>query len=214
MRGMLVGLLVLVSAGCATVKPRQMYEGPPRAEDRIARLLVPEVVQVLSVDGKDLDVRAFKLFGHRQELHLLPGRHRLTARYSVVLDLESEEHELFYAAPVTLEFDAEAGRVYRVAHRTGRLRMEGEERMMDVELWVEAAAAKNPEPLSRAVEPADAPVVAAPTQAATTGTGAARPARTGDVPDVRALDLLKVWWQRASQEERRAFLEWVGGGTE
>ena len=47
-------LALFLGAGCATGRVEQYYEGPKRPSQEIARLVLPQEVDVLRVDGREV----------------------------------------------------------------------------------------------------------------------------------------------------------------
>jgi uncharacterized protein YccT (UPF0319 family) len=201
--GLLLTALCGCLAGCASPQVVRLYEGtlPP---GNVAVLTVPPLVDVLAVDGTGVTARRYGPLSRDQELHLSPGAHVVTARYSAVYDIDHDDHHVVYSEPVQLRFQAEEGGAYRLVCEEGRPipgtdRIEAEFRV--VANTSRAAATNGSSPESRA------PPVRHPSPPAE----APRDSGQRDLaePAVAALDLLKVWWLRASREERQAFLDWV-----
>jgi len=186
------------------------------------------------VDGEKTGfLHRIKPFSDERVLELVPGRHTLVARLSVILDsaYDREEFQTFASEPVTLRFRAAPNTTYRLAHQdTSELferdmRGDAELPTESVRIWLEevgprseksaSASAVNtapgsgrkraaPEPASDGVEQRDAPRIVA------------EPAGDHDraPPDVSAEELLKLWWMNASEEERASFLRWIDARDE
>src|SRR5262245_49265537 len=98
-------------AGCATATyVVQQYPGPARPPETIATVRVngSDAIRVLTLDGDD--VAAPLASDARLHLEVLPARHSLTAQ-------SANER----TAP--LSFEAQAGKVYRVADLSGSMRI-------------------------------------------------------------------------------------------
>jgi len=61
-----------------------------------------------------------RLAGLPTELHLLPGPHRISVRYSVIWPISKDYHETVRSDPVVLELDGQAGDVYTVSYEKPR----------------------------------------------------------------------------------------------
>jgi hypothetical protein len=102
--------LVLVVSGCAARDPRlvnlQLYEGPPRAGEEVALLVVAADTELVAVDGvRDIGGKHRKALDHQGEIRyaLLPGPHTVAVRKVAAV-----------SSMVEASFQAEAGGRYRV----------------------------------------------------------------------------------------------------
>ena len=82
------------------------------AEDTTVTVDVPEIIQVLSIDGKEQNST---FFGTRQHKQSLPtGEHVLSVRYSQLFNLTADEHDIIKSKPLAIRFIAEAGKSYQL----------------------------------------------------------------------------------------------------
>lgn len=193
--------LALVLAGCATGRVYQMYDGSPRPADQVARLVVPNAIDVYSIDGKV--VYDFLLKAGKSEVHLLPGPHSVVARYNKIWVEGPEGQQAVKSGLVGMNFDARAGRCYRIAFPEPQ-DLDAAVKFADhVKLWIEDTRPDTP-----------ATVAAKPTLAKPDAASSPAPASSNTPvaakPDAESLPLqnLKFWWQKAGEQDRRQFKEW------
>lgn len=179
---------MLLYAGCTSVSTVRHYAGPERDPKEVARLIVPQVVDLLTIDGEKARLPGFHFLPRDRVVELLPGPHEVVARYSVILNLENDDHEVYVAEPVVLTFDGAAGMTYALHYGpTGPLPAPGEP--FEVPIWLEQDDGLPVPPLE---EEFAAPVM--PT-AADTG--------------ISPLRMLRHWWMEASPADRAAFEAWL-----
>ena len=187
-------LTALVMAGCSTTK-KQIYAGDARPAAEIAVLRSTSVVQVMELDGKQVDKSDVQFMPTKVEYHVLPGTHSLVARYSVMYDLDESEHTPFRSDPISLTFDTEPGGIYDPKVKTSNERVRGLVNVeMDVDIWVERAGsnAASERPVAGKEHPAVvSEVVPEPAASAAAAVDA---------------ETLKKAWSQASEEERIHFL--------
>jgi len=155
-------------AGCTAPGPRQMYDGPRLPADRVAVIqlpkgahqrvfaLLPESwLNVLALDGNGLRVED----GRPSEIHVLPGRRRLTVAVSygnfdftfasnkylqgqLAVDLIGNGVLLGDRKPFErdLEFDAMAGRVYAIKYAIDSPHFVSVRKDWRIDCWIEDLA--------------------------------------------------------------------------
>ena len=183
-------------AGCAF--------GPVRVADPAAGptavLTVPYSVTLLSVDGKDAPGRFGRPGAKSQDFILPAGAREIDVRFSVIWsDVAKDDHTPVRSEPATLALKAEPGRWYRIEHDAWRT--------------LDDARAVAGNPGWRIVDeggPA-APVAADPRPVAIPGPAPAAapdaPAADGNSTD--AVRKMNEWWQKATPQEREAFLNGI-----
>lgn len=81
--------------------------------EEMAKLEVPEIIQILSIDGQE---QQGNFFGSKQHTRSLPvGEHVLSVRYSQLFEINSEDHDILKSKPMAIRFVAEAGKTYQLA---------------------------------------------------------------------------------------------------
>ena len=79
--------------------------------EEMAKLEVPEIIQILSIDGQE---QQGNFFGSKQHTRSLPvGEHVLSVRYSQLFSISSEDHDILKSKPMAIRFVAEAGKTNR-----------------------------------------------------------------------------------------------------
>ena len=113
-----ITIILLTITGCATGFNR-LYEGAPRAQDQVAYLVTEcsdiffaPCVFIDEVDSKPVTISDWT---SRSKCELLPGQHTVKVHfYHDHDDFAGALHVSKQSAPVTLDFQAEAGRTYCV----------------------------------------------------------------------------------------------------
>jgi hypothetical protein len=100
-RAVVAGLLAVLLLGCGGSTVLRMYEGPALPASEIAELDVSH--RSIALMGVDTLQHRYQALAHRQ-IELLPGPHVLLVNYSSLKGRSSR--------PVSLEFNAQAGRKY------------------------------------------------------------------------------------------------------
>jgi hypothetical protein len=109
-----VGLLSM-PAGCSDRRTYKNFEGEvPRGD--VARVVIPQYMEVVSLDGEGTGKWLQKLFvsGVEKELVLLPGTHTIAVVYVDIWPVDDNDSEKLRSDPLVLQFRAEAGGKYRV----------------------------------------------------------------------------------------------------
>lgn len=111
----LVALLMSVAvalSACTTTT--RLYDGAELPPAQVAILTGDRLLEILSIDGKTGDFTAKVFRGPWTSagfaVQLLPGPHSVKVKY----------REFWVGAPVTLDFEAQAGKVYRIAYELFR----------------------------------------------------------------------------------------------
>lgn len=82
------------------------------AQESTVTLDIPEVIQVLSIDGKEQNSTFFGSRNHKQTL--TSGEHILSVRYSQLFNLTADEHDIIKSKPLAIRFVAETGKNYQL----------------------------------------------------------------------------------------------------
>ena len=200
------GVLALL-AGCSTGVYRA-YDGRRRPPEAVATVDVSPTIDVRKIEGrKGPGLRAY-MPGRSDRIELLPGTNTIVVRYSTIYGTERDDHEAFYSEDVPVTFDARPGGRYRFAHEPVPEDPIAARTPRAVAIWIEDASGAKVKALPRPPPPAaETAAASAPPHVEKT--------RIEPVPeppakeDLETLNLLKFWWGRADDEERRAFLRWI-----
>ena len=76
-------------------------------------LEVPELIQVLSIDGQEGNSHFLGSRAHVQQLTV--GEHVLSVRYTQLFNLTADEHDILKSKPMAIRFTAEAGQTYQLS---------------------------------------------------------------------------------------------------
>jgi uncharacterized protein YccT (UPF0319 family) len=191
-------------AGCAF--------GPIRVADPAAGptavLTVPYSVSLLTIDGANAPARLGRPGARSRDFILSAGAHEIVVQFSVIWnDPARDDHTPVRSAPATLSFTAATDTRYRIEHRIWRTlddaravaadpgwRIAG-----DNGIAVSVAPAKPAATLPSAPVPAMHPATNAP----------AKPMpQTAPAPPA-SVQQMNEWWQRATPQEREAFLKGI-----
>jgi len=198
--------LGLMAAGCSTGRVYRMYEGQPQPADKIARLMVPNAIDVYSIDGKV--VYDFFLKAGKSEVQLLPGPHSIVARYDVVWNEGSETHQIVKSGLIGMTFDAQAGHLYRIAFPEPQDVASAAKFADHVKLWIEdlTSPASAPKPAGDSALSSNS--TGTPSNAPATLPAFAPVAASNPSMESLPLQNLKFWWQKADEQDRRQFRDW------
>lgn len=110
---MLLGSSLLMF-GCAT-KTYQLYDSKAGKHMKLARLKVPDFIEVREFDGQPIG-DFFEEYFHDgdREFRFAPGPHSVTVRYNEMWDIGGGDHETFKSNSITLSFRADPGGIYLV----------------------------------------------------------------------------------------------------
>jgi hypothetical protein len=109
--------LLLLTACASDKKQMQLYAGPERPSEEIARLLFVESLEVTRINGELIPrIPRIIRWGERR-LDLLPGGYDVVAHYDAVWQLNASEDEVVRSESQRLDLELEAGHIYRIEHR-------------------------------------------------------------------------------------------------
>lgn len=232
---LLLPAALLLSA--CTQAPIRLYAGPARDASAVSTISLPEQLEVAQLNG--VDVPAANGMGSKGDktLELTPGRYDLLVFYREIWS-QGDNHEVLRSDPVRFVFEATAGQRYQIdyprpgslgeatalarsfkasisnpasgqrteseisglAFRGGLLAQVQGDRTL-VPAVTREAGQQVVAPLSQTPAPvAGAAPIAVPASA---------PESAKTLPADDQLLLVKGWWNQASAEQRRAFLEWI-----
>ena len=76
-------------------------------------LEVPELIQVLSIDGQEANSHFLGSRAHVQQLTV--GEHVLSVRYTQLFNINTDEHDILKSKPMAIRFTAETGQTYQLS---------------------------------------------------------------------------------------------------
>lgn len=201
----LILLTTLISA-CAPSGPVKFYDGATKAPGEIARVRVPGPITVLEIDGRKVDSPSRE--DGFYELHLSPGRHRITFKYELYWG-SANSGMLIKSDPSEVSHDFAAGQVYELVYE----KPESEDEAFTMASDFQATLVEAGGTTRVASYPPDqrpAPVVS-PAPASSPQTPVVSSTMPGADQAVRedAVKRLKFWWLMADEKEREAFRTWM-----
>ena len=110
MRSLFVVALTCLLAACAQQSHVQLYQGPALPEQQVLTLVVPNELEVQSINGQRV-AAANAMFGTNDKtLHLQPGEYQINAFYKKGFDVNGGiSHEVVRGRTVVFHIDGEAG---------------------------------------------------------------------------------------------------------
>lgn len=130
--------LLALGAGCASA-PVQLYGEQGRPEAGVAVIIVPEALEVASVNGLEISGASGMMSKGDKTLEIAPGRYELLVFYRELWD-RGDQHDVLKSDPALFVVDAVDGGRYRIDYtRPGNL-AEARELAEDFQGWVENLA--------------------------------------------------------------------------
>ena len=204
---------LIALAGCAGV--RQLDTGT-QAGAASAELFVPYQFQVQAIDGTVLRENFYTFDGRDQTLRLAPGEHELVLRYFDLIENNedrTDDYARVLSEPITVSFTARANSQYAVTGDRPTTPSAGEAFAANPTLAIanrasgdtvsgDVAVAEPEIDTIRRGNTVFAPVGKTPSASS----DAPQPAPENAPP--QSLQMLKYWWNNASQAERDRFEAW------
>ncbi len=220
-----------------TQAPVRLYAGPVRDAASLSSIELPEQLEVAQLNG--VDVPAANGMGSKGDktLELAPGRYDLLVFYREIWS-QGDNHEVLRSDPMRFVFEAAAGQRYKVDYprpgslseaaalaRSFKASITNQATGQQTESEISGLAFRGgllaqvqgdhtlvPAVTREAGQQVVAPLsqTLAPVAGATTSpVAASAPESAETLPADDQLLLVKGWWNQASAEQRRAFLEWI-----
>lgn len=228
---LLAGALVV---GACSSAPVRLYPGPQRPAAEVAVLSLPEPIEIAQINGVEVPAASGMNSKGDKVLELEPGRYDVLAYYRE-LWVRGDNHEVLRSNPVRLLVEARPGQRYRFEYPRPQTFAQAEALSLAFRGWaVEQASGLRIETeysgmafrggllaqiqgdrsLVQAVTKDGGQQVVKPLDAGEPAPPLASPAApaaaaAAPIPDDQQLLLVKGWWNQATPEQRRAFLEWV-----
>ncbi len=212
-----IGVLFL-SACSSTSGPVRLYEGTPKQDSNIVKLIVPAALDILEIDNKAFKDSPYIIDGQYQ-LDLLPGVHNFKVRYSQIWGSDAlgmmVSSGVFY-----FTLDTSAGSVYNFKHNGPEdlLDAEFDNLVGDIEIWLEEHK-DGQQKIARKIE-AVGVYTYSNLQSSFLGEGGVVSKRTAakgvdrqvpvaDQVQQKANEQLEFWWKIADAQQRKAFQAWL-----
>lgn len=206
-KGALLLLLVVLISACSG-KAVKTYEGAALPEGEVALLIAGDNIEVTRVDGKEM--KKYLLSEIDTTYALTPGKHRIVFNYTSVWAVaprgpEDPRSELVESPLQVVEIEVQAG---------DRLSFEFDEvaDVREARAFAERFTANVVDNQGQVIATSDLyreavePQVAEQTVEQANVAEDGSTSKTGGLP---ALEAMKVIWEGASPEDKKAFLKWA-----
>ncbi len=199
--------IVLSISACQNHLVRQGYEGPGKPDNEIARVIVPQELEITYINGLQYGKA---MFVKETRIDVLPGNNDIVLEYLIFWDISSDDHEKIVSQPFLLHFNAVAGASYRVSFKQPESLEDARlfAKKPDIQLLDDTG---NPVPSAELrYQLSDARLMASFTESATDNSALSAPT-PGLLPagGVSALDMLKYWWPHADSQQQEEFRRWI-----
>lgn len=210
MRTLLLSFVVaLVASGCTSVRHHVLYEGDPAQKSQIHSY---DTVLIKYIDDQDMGM---SFIGQEQIYDIQAGQHVLLVEYSDLFALDADRHEKVVSRPAKVSFTAEAGKRYQVRHPPQKQLQDAKAFADKPEFWVvelpsgDLVASQMELSRPRSFVPRLKLANTPEYEFASDAVNHPAPPVTGS-GDQPHLKMLQYTWKNASEQERAAFLEWLG----
>ena len=199
----------LLLTACQNIPPYQAYEGSMKTDTEVARFTVPGEFNLLSIDGKKFKQLALR---DGAVVKLLPGSHQFIIEYYEFFDLGGGEFEKVGSKPMAITFTVEAGNQYVV----------NSVKFEDV-VKAQTYAEKPIITITNTTNKHSVPAVIkynlygkklfATLFGKSNSESTPVPNETGSTQpsnkNVKALEMLKYWWETADEKQQDDFNQWL-----
>ncbi|WP_020410279.1 DUF2057 family protein [Hahella ganghwensis] len=229
----LLMMAVVLSACTASSRVVKTYEGDTLDKSQVAKLVTPEDVDIVEIDG--VKQKEYLLESMSLTYDLLPGEHVVVFKYNGLFskvresdDADAPRAELVQSDLRQARFSASAGQTYTFNFKRPENKAAAEVFAKTFQAVIVNNDGRSVAKDSKYVKPAvvaskpaaaQAPAVTAfpvaPSVQTATGTSAPAVQAASVAPSapldagLSRLDALKVLWGKASAEEKKEFLRWA-----
>jgi len=200
---------VLFLSACQGTVPYQAYNGPAKSANEIATFIVPAQYNLLSIDGVKY-TRA--LLSDGDIVNLLPGSHQLIIEYHDIWDLTGEHHEKVTSKPISITFNTQAGNQYTI--NAAPL-----ETVEQAQAFAKKPSISIVNATNKKTTPAEIKYNLYGRDLFTLLFGEPKPEFTSAPAKTEvsqsennnsdALDTLKIWWEKADENQQNEFRQWL-----
>ena len=223
-------IVVLLLTACSGSKIHQTYEGSVKPAMDVSIVSVPESFNILFTDREKF---GSTLYSGETKLGFLPGPHQIIIYYKDFWEAPGDESERVESKPISIKFNAVAGQKYRINFKkpesletaktyaknpsiefTNVTTNTNAATSIEYNVYTrdffanvfgdESGSTTDSAPAATAVippPPTPTPKLAAPV--------ASSDAENNAQTDSNALDMLKYWWETASDDQKKAFRHWI-----
>jgi uncharacterized protein YccT (UPF0319 family) len=228
MRSLFVIAVACLLAACAQQSPVQLYSGAPLPDSQVMTVVVPNELEIQSINGQPYSAANSMFGGSDKQLHLQPGAYRLNVFYKNGFDINGGmSHEVVRGRTAVFNIEGQAGETWKVDFDRPQNLTEAKAFETEFAAWAvnsrtgertQAQAGGRNSSLFNAMllnsEVAAEPNAVAPlnSQAPTSAQVALRPTpgATASLPHSDAtLTTLQQMWNLLTPESRAAFLKWA-----
>lgn len=228
---LVVSLLMIGLQGCSSMLPTyQTWSGESKSRDQVAILHVPDDMRIYSVDGKPVSGSGMSLHALSPRVSLLPGPHQVVFRYYSIWSLKGPAPAWAGKLPDVVKsplhqvsFNAQAGASYHFEFKPPQQEAQAKQYAVDGfhptlkdaqgNLVAHSEPYQAPQNTSKSTVPAQsASAKTQPAQAAVTSSpapSASTAAAAAPESGLSTLEAMKLLWQKASTEDKKAFLRWA-----
>ncbi|EAT11602.1 DUF2057 domain-containing protein [Bermanella marisrubri] len=179
--------------GCSHTGPIRLYPGETLDSKQEAILVLPEALDLLKINNENIPASTFAFRTSQSELRLAPGPNRLTIQYRTLWDVSSDQHQIVESGPIEFDVNLKGNHTYQFNWQTpasleNAIEFSNNPKIHivgDQQSWLGNHQAKQ----------SDLILIADPST------------HSNKSENNIALDKLQYWWQRASLDEREAFLK-------
>ncbi len=199
----LSSLLISCASVLSVVSTQSVAEPLAQTASQTAHLDVPEIVQIMAIDGQE---RTGNFFGSRaMTLDLSAGEHVLSVRYTQLFQLGADDHDIIKSKPLAIRFTADAGKTYQLTVNPPKRYEAAKEfaKQPDIRLVNKSTGASQQAiPIKSYAEASLVDSIGKAFQSADDTAAVAATASNN-------VQLLQDIWSRSSPEERQAFAAWL-----
>ena len=195
-----------------------------QASTQLATLVIPEALDILSVDKKTY---TGKLFSRGDKtLKLEPGQHEILVEYDIIWDISADDHENIQSKPFQITFSAEPGKQYYIKLPSFKYVEEAQKyakkpvfelidrttnrvvatKVTHHDVYRSIFSNRFSEPVA-ATKPVHDPVPAASVIAVPATNKAASQSVDTNNTNSTPVKMLEYWWNQANEQQRKHFLE-------
>ncbi len=199
----LSSLLISCASVLSVISTQSVAEPLAQTASQTAHLDVPEIVQIMAIDGQE---RTGNFFGSRaMTLDLSAGEHVLSVRYTQLFQLGADDHDIIKSKPLAIRFTADAGKTYQLTVNPPKRYEAAKEfaKQPDIRLVNKSTGASQQAiPIKSYAEASLVDSIGKAFQSADDTAAVAATASNN-------VQLLQDIWSRSSPEERQAFAAWL-----
>lgn len=236
MRSLFVLAIACLLSACAQQSHVQLYPGSALPEQQVVTVVIPNELEVQSINGQRVSA-ANAMFGTGEKrLHLQPGAYRINAFYKNGFDIDGGmSHEVVRGRTGVFSIDGQAGELWQLDFDRPQNLQQAKAFEAEFNAWAvntrtgERQAAQAGQRNSSLVnnllgtaEPVDEQSTVAPLGATTASAPAAAPRSSSSVTPLptavasetlphndATLTTLQQMWHLLSPQSREAFLDWA-----